>query len=436
MSAQPVRLVARIYLLALMTLLLIVVVLGLVSAAPRPPEMQKLAGFIADELGAHHEDLPALQARADEIQRRLGASVAFHDLAGRRLASAGALPEVPLAALRDEGSLPTHTFSAPAQVDGVVVGHALLHPPPPNLPANFIVTVVGLVLVGLAVASVLVARSVARPLARLGAAARALGAGDLDARVGAMPRGELGELALAFDEMATRVQTLLQAQRDLLVGVSHELRTPLARLRVAVDLGREGVVEALDGLGDDLEQLERLVGDLLTATSLELSKGAAPSLLRRAPVELGELLARAAAGFRAAFAEHPLTLAGAGVRVEIEADAGLLRRVVDNLLDNARKYSEKGRPIALRLLTEPGFAVIEVVDRGIGIDADDLGRLGTPFFRGERSRARSTGGVGLGLTLVRRIVEAHAGTLQFASEPHGGTQVRVTLPRRRGAEGS
>ena len=431
MSAQPVRLVARIYLLALITLLLIGVVLVLVSAAPRPPEMQNLAGLLADELGARHDDPPALQARADEIHRRLGASVALHDLAGRRLASAGALPEVSLAALRGEGSLPPHTFSAPAHAGDEVVGHGLLHPPPPTFPATFIVTVVGLVLVGLAVASVLVARSVARPLARLGAAARALGAGDLDARVGAMPRGELGELARAFDEMATRVQTLLQAQRDLLVGVSHELRTPLARLRVAVDLGREGDVEALDGLGDDLVQLERLVGDLLTATSLELTRGAAPSLLRRAPVELGELLARAAAGFRAAFTDHPLTLTGADEPVEIVADAGLLRRVVDNLLDNARKYSEAGRPIALRLLADASSATIEVVDRGIGIEAHDLAQLGTPFFRGERSRARSTGGVGLGLTLVRRIVEAHAGTLQFASDPHGGTQVRVILPRPR-----
>lgn len=430
MSAQPVRLVARIYLLALITLLLIGVVLVLVSAAPRPPEMQNLAGLLADELGARHDDPPALQARADEIHRRLGASIALHDLAGRRLASAGALPEVPLAALRGEGEpLPPHAFSAPAHAGGVVVGHGLLNTPPPTFPATFIVTVVGLVLGGLAVASVLVARSVARPLARLGAAARALGAGDLDARVGAMPRGELGELARAFDEMATRVQTLLQAQRDLLVGVSHELRTPLARLRVAVDLGREGDVEALDGLGDDLVQLERLVGDLLTATSLELTRGAAPSLLRRAPVELGELLARAAAGFRAAFTDHPLTLTGADDPVEIVADAGLLRRVVDNLLDNARKYSEAGRPIALRLLADASSATIEVVDRGIGIEAHDLAQLGTPFFRGERSRARSTGGVGLGLTLVRRIVEAHEGTLLFASDPHRGTQVRVTLPR-------
>jgi len=107
----------------------------------------------------------------------------------------------------------------------------------------------------------------------------------------------------------------------------------------------------------------------------------------------------------------------------------LLRRVIDNLLENAHKYTpDIDSPIQLAVRRDAGELILEVADRGIGIPADDLPRIFTAFFRGERSRSRETGGVGLGLTLARRIVEAHGGTIDATSTPNVGTTVRVAIP--------
>jgi signal transduction histidine kinase len=103
--------------------------------------------------------------------------------------------------------------------------------------------------------------------------------------------------------------------------------------------------------------------------------------------------------------------------------------VIDNLLENAHKYTpDTGAPIVLAVRRDGGEVVFEVRDRGMGIPADDLPRIFTAFFRGERSRSRETGGVGLGLTLARRIVEAHGGTIDATSTPNLGTTVRVAIP--------
>ena len=112
-------------------------------------------------------------------------------------------------------------------------------------------------------------------------------------------------------------------------------------------------------------------------------------------------------------------------------DAMTFRRVLDNLLENADKYSpDPEQPIAIRVIDGADHVVFEVEDHGVGIAAADLPNVFQPFFRGDRSRTRSAGGVGLGLTLAKRIVEAHGGTIAITSEPSGGTTVRVTVPTR------
>jgi signal transduction histidine kinase len=175
----------------------------------------------------------------------------------------------------------------------------------------------------------------------------------------------------------------------------------------------------------DLAELERLVGDVLTTARLDATGGFG---LRREPVAAPELLDRAAARFRMLHPERVLEWGGAAVRQPLEADAGLLDRVLDNLLDNAAKYSDAASPIELSLAEADGGAAIVVRDRGIGIASADLSRVFTPFFRGDRSRARDTGGVGLGLALSKRIVEAHGGRITLESRPGEGTTVRVWLP--------
>jgi signal transduction histidine kinase len=215
--------------------------------------------------------------------------------------------------------------------------------------------------------------------------------------------------------------------------VSHELRTPLARIRVALDLAAEGDAEsarqALADIAEDWGDLDRLVEDVLAAARLDLggTVRSAPAL-RVEPLELGPVLERAAARFRLAHPGRELSLEADDPLPAIVGDAAMLTRVLDNLLDNARKYSDVESPVAMRARAHDDAVIVEIADHGIGIDPDDLPHVGTPFFRGDRSRARTTGGVGLGLALARRIVEGHGGRLDVDSAPAAGTTVRVTLP--------
>ena len=132
---------------------------------------------------------------------------------------------------------------------------------------------------------------------------------------------------------------------------------------------------------------------------------------------------------RARHADRPLTVTVADKLPAIDADPVLFRRVVDNLLENAHKYTpDRSSPIELSISRDGDRVSFVVKDKGIGISAEDLPRVFTPFFRGDRSRSRETGGVGLGLTLAKRIVEAHRGTIDVASEVGSGTTVRVRVP--------
>ncbi|NOJ97984.1 HAMP domain-containing histidine kinase, partial [Corallococcus coralloides] len=294
--------------------------------------------------------------------------------------------------------------------------------------------IVGLVLACTAITSVAFARTLAGPLEKLASAARAFGAGRLDVRAGLRRKDELGLVSEAFDEMAGRITQLLRSQKELLANVSHELRTPLSRIRVALDLAAEGDAqtarELLPDITEDLSELERLVSDVLTTSRLELvtdgASGVPPLRLER--VDANALLDKAAARFHTARPKHRLEVQVDGTLPALEADPVLLRRVLDNLLDNAGKYSEPGTTVKLHARAQGDSLQVDIQDQGIGIESEDLARVGTPFFRTDRSRARTTGGVGLGLALVRRILEAHHGRLTLESQPGQGTTARVVLP--------
>jgi signal transduction histidine kinase len=292
-----------------------------------------------------------------------------------------------------------------------------------------------LLLVGLGVAAALLGRSIARPLERLASTAHALGAGDLKARTGLARRDELGAVAHAFDQMAERIERLVLAQTELLANVAHELRTPLARIRVALELAEGGdpavARESLAEIAEDLVELEQLVNDILASARMDLatstaSSGAPP--LHLAPIGVAELVNGAAERLRH---RHPARDVEVQLEPELPAvrgDAILLRRAIDNLVDNARKYSAPGSVIRLHAARRGPGVAIRVIDSGEGIAAADMDRLFTPFFRGDKSRTRATGGVGLGLSLARRIVEAHGGTLAAESTLGVGTTMTVALP--------
>jgi signal transduction histidine kinase len=179
----------------------------------------------------------------------------------------------------------------------------------------------------------------------------------------------------------------------------------------------------------DLGELEALLDNVLTTARLEIGPNAAGGLpVQRAPFAVIPWIQELAERFRASHPGRPLEVELPSGLPTLEGDAALLRRAIANVLDNAAKYSGPSDPVTLVTRLAPGEVLLEIRDRGIGIDAADLPNLFTPFFRTDRSRARGTGGVGLGLALSRRIALAHGGTLEVESEPGQGTRVRFRIP--------
>jgi len=388
---------------------------------------QHVAGLVA---ALPEPSLPPLLARlADELE----VDVVVYADDGRRVAAAGEQVAPPLDAAqlaslhRESRPLRSgpHLASAAAGA-GRYVRVSVRRPE-----AGALLRLLGglgfLVLV-LAVASAPLARAITRPIEHLSQVARRLGEGDLAVRSHLERSDEIGALADTFDEMADRLGRLLEGQRDLLANVSHELRTPLARIRVALSLAAEAEPEQgrrhLREIEQDVVELERLVSDVLTATRLD---GGGALVLRRERVDVARLVEEALVRLRR---HRP------GRRIEarlepapaVDAEPALLARVLDNLLDNAAKYSEPATPLVVELSAADRGALVTVRDQGIGIAPEDQPRVFTPFFRGDRSRTRDTGGVGLGLALSKRIVEAHGGRLALESAPGQGTVVTFWLP--------
>ncbi|MCA9689593.1 MAG: HAMP domain-containing protein [Myxococcales bacterium] len=278
-------------------------------------------------------------------------------------------------------------------------------------------------------------RGYARPFARLTAAARAMGQGDLSARARIDRADELGKVGRAFDDMAEKVAQLVGLQRRLLAGASHELRTPLTRIRLALELtedsARDRLEEELPAIRRDLDQLERMVDDLLTAARLDVGASAAAreARLELEALSLPELVEAAARRFRRGHPRRVLDVIAAPAT--LTADRALLLRALDNLLENAARCSDDDAPIELRAAGSSGEVTLAVIDRGIGIAEDERDRIFEPFFRGRRARARSQGGAGLGLSLVKTIVDAHAGVIEVESREDQGALIRLRLPARR-----
>jgi two-component system OmpR family sensor kinase len=318
--------------------------------------------------------------------------------------------------------------------DGPLLAIAGMRRPSPWPPILTLLSGIVVVSVG----ALLTARFLTTPLGHVSRAVKAFGDGDLNARAGLRRDDELGTLGNAFDEMAGRIQVLLHAEKELLANVAHELRTPLSRIRVALEIATEGDAEtaraSLVEIGADLAELETLLADVLTAVRLDLADGNARSaqfVIHRETLSPRWLVERAAERFRTRFPSRPLEISVQDHLAGVEADPVLFRRVLDNLLENSHKYSpDPGAVVTIGVSAADGGVLFGVQDSGSGIPDADLPQLFRPFFRGEKSRSRKTGGVGLGLTLAQRVVEAHGGTIDVASSLGVGTTVRVFLPSR------
>lgn len=180
----------------------------------------------------------------------------------------------------------------------------------------------------------------------------------------------------------------------------------------------------LQDVGRDLDEIDGLINDILTTARLD---GGSVHINREA-TSLGELADRATDKFRARHPSRTLAREIDGEDRAIECDPVLLRRALDNLLDNAAKYSETSSPVTLAVIPNGTSVAFEIRDKGIGMSAEELERAFTPFWRADGSRTRKTGGVGLGLALARRIARVHGGEVTLRSTPGSGTTARLEVP--------
>jgi len=440
------RLYARIYLHTLAAVVLVSIASAVTFALVARGALQRewhegmsrhLAGLVADALPSRD----ALVRRVAQLHTDLGLRVAVWDLDGVLLASAGRPPRAPsaeaIAAARADrvAAPPPPPWRALAPVrdpqSGRVVALVQIAGRRPGgwrwLARPALTVVLVLLLVGAATAPL--ARRISRPLEHLTEAARRFGGGDLSYRLPAPPQtrpswrratapaggrpDEISELTGAFNDMAGRVERLVQGQKALLANVSHELRSPLARIRVALALlPRTPTSEPrLDDLERDVEELERLIDEVLTGARIEATG---------LPARLGDVELRPVLAALVQRAAHdPATSSRAlcldpGPDVIVRGSEALLRRAVWNLIENAAKYGAP--PIVLALGRDDGWAVITVTDAGHGIPVADRTRVMEPFYRGDAARTPSAGdepsqGFGLGLSLARQIAMAHGGSL-------------------------
>lgn len=264
------------------------------------------------------------------------------------------------------------------------------------------------------------------PVRRLRAVVECFGRGDFSARAVTNRKDELGELATSFNQMAERIQTLLAAERRLLLDISHELRSPLARLGVAIELARSGEdrEHMLDRIQKEADRLNELVAELLQVTRVEGD----PSMQKLESVRLDEMLGDLVYdSLLEAKAKDCTLLLKAPMPVTLLGDEELIRRAVENVIRNAIRYAPPGTAVEIELRRQSAMAQVGVRDFGPGVPEDALPRIFDPFYRVDSDRNRISGGLGLGLAIARRSVELHKGKLT-ARNANPGLMVTIEFP--------
>ncbi len=376
------------------------------------PQYLDIAAELTGALLPEADSSPAEQARALEVlYRKLRFDLALYYPDGNMIAMVGRVPprfdpeRARIGWRRGPGG-PAFTLQLP---DGRwLVAHQVRERP------NFtfwIVAFLSVLALAIAVGAYPVVRGLGGRLERLRSGVDKFG-GDLGARVKVEGNDEVAALAESFNRSAARIEELVAAHRLLLANASHELRTPLSRLALSAELlAKSADPKVRDGLRADVAELDQLIDEILLASRLDASPAE-----RHDPVELLAIAAEEAAHFGTEAEGEPVTVTG---------DPTLLRRLVRNLLENARRYAGAGE-ISVR--REGDRAIVEVVDRGPGVPADEREKIFQPFYRLPGS-SESGRGAGLGLALVRQIAELHGGTaVCLAADAGGGSRFRVDLP--------
>lgn len=264
-------------------------------------------------------------------------------------------------------------------------------------------------------------RRIFQPIETIERGIQKIGDGDLRHRIQISREDELGKLADSINRMATDIQEMLEAKRQLLLAISHELRSPITRAKVAVAMLTDER-QRLE-IDKDLNEVDQLIEELLETERLSSQH----RVLNLYPIDLISLANEL---IKEHFTEHTIDLRHKKKSIKIAVDPARIKLLLKNLIDNALRYNAiDALPVQVHIDHSDEAVTIVVKDFGEGVDAEHLPHLLEPFYRADASRRRETGGYGLGLYLCQRIAMAHGGQLSIESEVKRGTKVTIVLPR-------
>jgi signal transduction histidine kinase len=412
------RLYVQIYVAFVASLLLLGILFSLAWLWMTPADGGELAAL--SSLAEHHlpsADAPRTEVETSlaELSRNYQLSLVLWDAAGRELGSAGAgplpRPDPTWTGSRFVRSRGRGVTIALRLSDGrwLVVRH--------QKGAHALAALLTIVLSAAAVAvgAYPLVRRLTSRLERLQARVDALGEGYLGSRVAVEGNDEVARLAASFNRAAERIERLVEAQRTLLAGASHELRSPLARIRMAVELlDHRAPPELKERMEKEIEGLDELIGELILASRIE----ARQAMGREEQLDFLALAAEETSRYDARLEGAP---------VEVRGDRALLRRLIRNLLENARRHAPSS-PIDVAVHPAgSGGARLQVMDRGGGVPEGERELIFEPFYSSPGVPVSGDQGVGLGLSLVRRIARYHGGEARCLARPGGGSIFEVDL---------
>jgi len=277
--------------------------------------------------------------------------------------------------------------------------------------------------------SFLMMRRVLAPLSRMSVITREIASGNFSARVPSGTQDEVGQLARAFNHMAAGLEEIENLRRTLMIDVAHELRTPLTNIRGYLEALNDRVLpfssETFALLQNETLRLAELVEDVLQLARADAAHGQ----LDWQPLDLVEVVQTALDNFSRVFDEKSVTVNVDSSRPSliVQADRRRMARVLRNLTDNAARYSPAGGTVDIRLAADSREARIDFINSADRLVGGDLPHLFERFYRGEKSRSRRHGGAGIGLAIVKELVEAHGGQVSAVLED-GRLRIRLTLP--------
>ena len=274
-------------------------------------------------------------------------------------------------------------------------------------------------------------RLISGPMKQLTLAARKVATGDFSHRVSTKTDDEIGEVSVAFNTMAEQLETKEKSRRQLLADIAHELRNPLSIIQGNLEAWLDGVItpapDQVASVYDETVLLARLVTDL---RDLSLAEAGQLKLYQK-PTELGEFIFAEIASVQARCQEKQISIS-AELPTKLPLvliDKDRIRQVLHNLVDNALRYTTAGGIIEIGAdYDKPGWVTVSVSDTGAGITRKDLPYVFDHFYKADRSRQRGHGGAGIGLAMVKRVVELHGGTVWVKTHKGKGTTFYFTLP--------